>query len=114
MEGVEPPRSAEDMPEDLKFLPYIDALKFPEQYLNSPFSILLGTLLSKKNDGSKYKNTFNSNSHYDVNADFNKQLQLANNGDVQAMYEVGMMFTMECHPLTEGFPIKIWKKPPIG
>lgn len=92
MEGVELPRSAEDMPEDLKFLPHIDALKFPEQYLNSPFSILLSTLLSKKNDGSKYKNTFNSNPRYDVNADFSKQLQMANAGDVQAMYEVGMMY----------------------
>lgn len=91
MEGVELPRNAEDMPEDLRFLPHIDAIKFPEQYLTSPFLILIKTLLSKKNIASKYKDTFNSNPEYDVDNDFAELLEWANYGDVSAMYEVGMM-----------------------
>lgn len=92
MDGVELPRNVKDMPNDLEFLPYIDAIKFPEQYLTSPFSILLDTLLSKKSELSRYKNTFNSNPCYNVNDDFTKLLHLANEGDIQAMYEIGMMY----------------------
>ena len=92
MDDVELPRNAADMPEDLQFLPHIDALKFPEQYLTSPFSVLLGVLRSRKNSTSKYRDTFNSNPLYDVKCDFVNLLQLANNGDIEAMYEVGMMY----------------------
>lgn len=91
MENVELPRNAEDMPEDLRFLPYIDAIKFPEQYLDSPFSILLGTLLSRKNEFDKYNDTFNCNPRYNVDTDFSILLSEAKNGNIQAMYEIGMM-----------------------
>lgn len=91
MENVELPKNAEDMPNDLRFLPHIDAIKFPEQYLTSPFSILLGTLISKKSKSSKYKDTFNCNPHYNVDADFTSLLSEANKGNVHAMYEIAMM-----------------------
>lgn len=91
MDGVELPRNAKDMPEDLEFLPYIDAIKFPEQYLTSPFSVLLDTLLSKASETAKHKNTFNSNPYYNVDNDFTTLLEQANHGDIQSMYEIGMM-----------------------
>lgn len=82
----------EEMPEELKFLLYIDAIKLPEQYLKSPFSILLETVEAKPDGNDKYRDMFNSNPLYDVNEDFQQKLSEAKAGNIEAMYEVGMMY----------------------
>lgn len=92
MEGVEIPRDAADMPECLRFLPHIDALAFPEQYLVSPFSVLTGVLKSSKNRLERYKDAFNCNPEYRVEEDFAQKLAAAEAGDVKAMYDIGMMY----------------------
>lgn len=92
MEGVELPRNADEMPEDLRFLPLIDAIRFPEQYVESPFFVLLKVLKSGSDGRDVYKDTFNSNPDYRVEADFQEKLTKAKDGDIRAMYEVGMMY----------------------
>lgn len=92
MDGVELPKNANDMPEDLRFLPYIDAIHFPEKYVESPFFVLLG-VLDATNDGQDiYKDTFSSNPRYSITQDLAEKLKAADAGDVSAMYDVGMMY----------------------
>lgn len=91
MEGVELPKDANEMPEELRFLPYIDALRFPEQYMTSPFSELQKVVIARQDGKDLYKDAFNSNPLYRVTEDFNETLRRAKEGDVEAMYEAGMM-----------------------
>ena len=92
MEGVELPKDAGDMPEDLRFLPHIDAIRFPEQYVESPFLVLLGTLRSGSDGKDYYKDIFNGNPQFNVVRDFTENLARAQAGDVAAMYDVGMQY----------------------
>lgn len=92
MDGVELPKDAAIMPEDLRFLPYVDALTFPEQYLNSPFSILLNTLKAKCDGQDLHKDLFNSNPDFSINDDFSKTQVAAQSDDIMAMYELGQMY----------------------
>ena len=92
MDNVELPKDADDMPEDLKFLPHIDAIRFPEKYVESPFFVLLGVLKSGSDGKDLYKDTFNSNPRYRVHEEFAKALEAAHAGDLKAMYDVGMMY----------------------
>lgn len=91
IENAELPKDATEMPESLRFLPYIDALRFPEQYLQSPFSELQHVVYSKQDGKEQFRDAFNSNPKYSVAADYHAQLEKAEAGDVEAMYEVGMM-----------------------
>ncbi|MBQ8816766.1 MAG: SEL1-like repeat protein [Lachnospiraceae bacterium] len=92
LEGVDMPASADELPSDLNFLPYIDAIRFPEQYLKSPFSELTGALLAKQDGKERYKDSFNNNERYSLKEDLNELLQAAKDGDVRAMYEVGLLY----------------------
>lgn len=91
MDNVSFPADSEIMPENLQFLPHIPAIRFPEKYIQSPFSILVGRLNAGQDGAETYKNVFNSNPHYRVHEDYAKILQAAQDGDVKAMYEMGMM-----------------------
>ena len=91
LEGVDLPKDADDMPEDLRFLPHIDAIRFPEQYVRSPLDVLQGTLKAKKVGSDQYKDTFNSNPDYRVEEDYAALHDAAKSGDTAAMYELGMM-----------------------
>lgn len=91
VDGAVMPGSPEEMPEKLRFLPYVDAIKLPDEYKNSPFSSLLGGLLSKQDGLDSYKDAFNSNPHFQVNDVYDQLQEKAASGDVEAMYELGMM-----------------------
>jgi len=91
MDNVSFPADSEIMPEKLQFLPHIPAIRFPEKYIQSPFSILVGRLNAGQDGAEIYKNVFNSNPQYRVHEDYAKILQAAQAGDVKAMYEMGMM-----------------------
>lgn len=92
VDGAKMPAGPEEMPEKLRFLPYVDAIKLPDEYKSSPFSSLLGGLLSKQDGLDSYKDAFNSNPNYRVNDVFDALLCKANTGVVEAMYELGMMY----------------------
>lgn len=92
MDGVDLPKDADEMPEDLKFLPHIDAIRFPEKYVDSPFFVLLHILKAGKDGQDTLKDTFNSNPKYHVADDFAQKLLAAEAGDINAMYELGMMY----------------------
>jgi len=91
VDGATMPGGPEDMPERLRFLPYVDAIKLPDEYKRSPFTSLLGGLLSKQDGLDRYKDAFNSNPEYSVNQVFDQLLCQAKAGSVEAMYELGMM-----------------------
>lgn len=91
MDNVSFPSDAEIMPEILQFLPHIPAIRFPEHYIQSPFSLLVNKLNAGQDGGDVYKDVFNSNPSYDVHADYEQTLAAAQNGDVEAMYTLGMM-----------------------
>lgn len=95
MEGVKMPKNTGDMPPELQFLPHIDAIPFPEQYLYSPFSTLLEILKASRDGHERYKDSFNSNPQYNVHEDFCTILDTANSSyglDIRSMYEIGMMY----------------------
>lgn len=91
MEGVDLPKNADDMPEDLRFLPHIDAIRFPEQYVDSPLLVLMGALRAGSDGKDYYKDIFNCNPRFDVTKDYQQALEKAQTGDIQAMYDVGML-----------------------
>ena len=90
MEGVDLPKYAEEMPEDLRFLPHIDAIRFPEQYADSPLLVLMGALRAGNDGKDYYKDIFNGNLRFNVAADYAGCLEKAKAGDIRAMYEAGM------------------------
>lgn len=91
MEGVDLPKNADEMPEELRFLPHIDAIRFPEQYVDSPLLVLMGALRAGNDGKDYYKDTFNGNPGFDVAKDFVQTRQKAEAGDIQAMYDYGML-----------------------
>ncbi|MBR5497509.1 MAG: SEL1-like repeat protein [Clostridia bacterium] len=91
LENADFPSNANVMPEELRFLPHIDAIRFPEQYLKSPFSELTTTLFSKNDGQLSYRYTYNENSNYNITERFRSRLNEAENGDVEAMYEVALI-----------------------
>lgn len=91
VDGAAMPDSPDRMPEKLRFLPYVDAIKLPDAYKNSPFTALVGELLSKQDGLDQYKDAFNSSPDFRVDQVF-RQLQTdAEGGSVEAMYELAMM-----------------------
>lgn len=92
IEGAALPKHADEMPEKLQFLPFVDAIAFPEGYIDSPFSKLLGVLHAKTRSSQPYANTFNSNPDFNVIEDFMDVRDAAEKGSLDAMYELGMMY----------------------
>ena len=91
MEGVVLPGSHE-MPEELEFLPMIDMIRFTEMYIESPFVKLLQAINARRDGLSPYRDAFNGNPAFDVDADFSRTLEAARSGDAKAMYEAGMLY----------------------
>ena len=91
IEGTKMPKDPREMPEELRFLPLIDALHFPEQYMTSPFLELQKAVISRQDGLDPYKDAFNSNPAYDISGDYLQILEKAKEGDVEAMYQIGML-----------------------
>lgn len=92
MSGVEMPKDKDDMPEELRFLPSIDNITLPEQYKKSPFEQLVKVFVSKAEKDDIYRDTYNSNEHYDIKSEFAKVLSEANDGDCLRMYELATLY----------------------
>lgn len=92
MPGVTMPKDKDDMPEDLRFLPDMDAVTIYEPYDKSPFENILSWMKSNPVNKEKYRTVFQSNSNYDINEDFAQTLKLAEAGDAKAMYEIANMY----------------------
>ncbi len=91
VDGAAMPSGPEEMPKSLGFLPYVDAIKLPDEYMDSPFTSLLVGLKSKQDGRDRYKNAFNSNPDYPVDQVFEQLSHKAKDGDVEAMYELAMI-----------------------
>lgn len=92
MDGVDMPSSKEELPPEIQFLTYIDAVRLPEQYLRIPFAELTCILQAKQNGKGLYKDSFNNNEQYQLGEDIQQLLEKANAGDVRSMYEAGLLF----------------------
>lgn len=92
MPGVTMPKDKAIMPAELQFLPDADAISMTKTYDRSPLSFLLDWMESQPANHGDYKHVYQSNDEYDVNDDFRKTLELAQNGDPKAMYEIGNMY----------------------
>lgn len=92
MPGVDMPKDKDDMPEQLRFLPDTDAVKVYEPYNKSPFDSILAWMKSNPAAKEKYRDVFQSNADYDIDADFADTLRLAENGNEKAMYEIANMY----------------------
>lgn len=92
VDGASMPTNPRAIPQSICFLPYVDAIRLPDEYKHSPFTSLIGGLLSEKNGNDNYRDTFNGNPQYRVNDTFDDLLCKATDGDINAMYELGMMY----------------------
>ena len=86
------PKNKNSMPEDLRFLPDLDACFLPEQYLCAPFNVLTSMMDSIPDKESMFKNDTNNNPNYNVKADFEEMLNSAKNGNIQSMYHVACYY----------------------
>lgn len=91
VDGASMPSRPEEMPESLRFLPYVDAIKLPDEYKDSPFAALLAGLNSRQDGQDRFKNAFNSNPDYPVDEVFGQLTKEAQAGKIEAMYELAMM-----------------------
>jgi len=92
MDGVDMPSDENEFPPELRFLTYIDAVRFPEQYLRTPFSELTSILQARQDGKGLYKDSFNNNECYQLGEELQQLLKKANEGDVRAMYEVALLY----------------------
>ncbi len=90
--GAKMPGDATVLPECLRFFPKIDAFVFPEQYINSPFNLLCGTLLSKNDGTSGFRDVENSSKVFDPKQSLDDILEKAENGDENAMLCAGIYY----------------------
>lgn len=79
------------MPETLQFLPDQQAVSLPEQYMESPYLKLLAMMNSKPGT-NHYRSESNGNPEYNVSEDMRVTLEKAEQGDCEAMYEIGCMY----------------------
>ena len=80
MDGVDMPSDESELPPELSFLIYVDAIRFPEQYLRSPFSEFTSVLQAKQDGKGLYKDSFNNNECYQLGEDLQQLLKKANEG----------------------------------
>ncbi len=94
MPGVDMPKDKDDMPKQLRFLPDTDAVKIydADTYNVSSLDILLKIWIKSEPYKDIYTNVSNNNPYYDVQTDFLQTLSKANNGNIEAMYEVANMY----------------------
>lgn len=92
MDGVDMPSDESELPPELSFLPYVDAIRFSEQYLRSPFSEFTAVLQSRQDGKDLYKDSSNNNEDYQIEQDLQQLLARAEKGEVRAMYEAAMLY----------------------
>lgn len=92
MPGVIMPKDTDDMPDELRFLPHEAAVNVSDPFDKSPLDCLLEYIKSNPTNTELYRNMSNSNAVYDVHKDFTDTLAKAENGDIEAMYEIGCMY----------------------
>ncbi len=85
------PKDETAFPEKLRFLLHISAIKFPLNYVVSPLTVLLNKLQAKQGGKPVCNDSFSSNALYNVREDYSARLSAASAGDVEAMYDIGMM-----------------------
>lgn len=90
--GAKMPGDASKLPENIQFFPNIDAYVFPEQYVNSPYSLLCGALLSRKDGKNGFRDIYNSSTLFDADKSLEDILLMANSGDVKAMLNAGIYY----------------------
>ena len=75
LEGAEFPQNADDMPEELRFLPLLDALCFPEQDPESSFARLDERLVIQKEKAAwkKYGEYFMGRTAADIMREYSEQ-----------------------------------------
>jgi TPR repeat protein len=86
------PKDAESLPEDLRFLCWIDNITLPEDYRKSPFDELLKSITSRPEKDDIFRDTYNCNCEYDVDMDFKNTLSDAENGSYKAMFTIATMY----------------------
>ncbi|MGI6094783.1 MAG: TIR domain-containing protein [Lachnospiraceae bacterium] len=90
--GVTMTNDASILPEEIQFFPNIDAYVFPEQYVNSPYSILCEVLLSKNDGKNGFRDVYNSSKLFDSDQSLEDILARANDGDESAMLGAGIYY----------------------
>lgn len=90
--GTTMPSDATKLPENIQFFPNIDAYVFPEQYINSPYSILCAVLLSKNDGKNGYRDTYNSSDVFNPDKSLDDILTKADEGDENAMLTAGIYY----------------------
>ncbi len=90
--GAKMPSDVTVLPERLHFFPKIDAFVFPEQYMNSPFNMLCGVLLSKNDGTNGFRDVDKSSNLFDPDISLNDELKKAENGDEKSMLCVGIYY----------------------
>lgn len=86
------PKDRDEMPEDLRFLPDLDAIVLPKQYNVSPFEELTGIFKSKPEKDDIYRDIKNGNPDFNINEYFTMIQQRAKQHDPKAMYTLAIMY----------------------
>ena len=94
------PSDKNAFPESLQFLPAQEVLILPEQYVESPYARLLSLIVSNPGKGD-YRNISNGNPQFSIMQDMESTWKRAEEGDLEAMYEMGCMYYY-------GFPENDW------
>lgn len=90
MPGVTMPKDKDEMPEDLRFLPDIEAVTIMEPYDKSPLESLLSLMKAKPSRKDEHKATYNSSAQRNIDEDFQKAL--ANTADDAAQLELAHLY----------------------
>ena len=90
--GASMPSDKTVLPEELQFFAGVDGIVFTDQYLSAPFDLLVKALKSDNNGNDAYRDLKCSNSALKPEENFRRLVNLASQGDTEAMYKVGMMY----------------------
>lgn len=90
--GATMPGDASRLPENLRFFPNVDAYTFPEQYINSPYSILCNVLISRDDGQNGFRDVYNSSELFDPDKSLKDILVMANEGNTKAMLMAGIYY----------------------
>lgn len=88
--GVAMPKDKEEMPEDLRFLPDLDAIMISEPYDRSPLESLFDFFKSKPSPKDVHRDTYNSSEIRSVDEDFKNALN--NSSNEQALLELANLY----------------------
>jgi len=104
LNGTKMPKEFTELPEELQFLPKIDNVEVlkPQQFDLSPFSELMGTIVSLAEKDDIYRDTYNSNPNYSINEELPLIIEKAEKGDLRSMYELANIYYFGMAGSTEG------------